>query len=98
MVSLIIFAAMRDWADLLRAIAWPLVVLIAIFRFHGVLSALLSRVVRAEAMGVKVSLEKLDKDIVKAEVGVRKLKTRLPEVPQPSERTATEQDHNATGH
>jgi hypothetical protein len=75
--------SVKDWADLLHAIAWPVVALIAIFRFHSVIESLLERLVRAEGLGVKVTLAKLDKEIPKAEVEARRVKPKEPVTPRP---------------
>lgn len=75
--------SVKDWADLLRAVAWPIVALIAIFRFHRVLESLLERLVRAEGLGVKIELGKLDKELPKAEIEAKRVRPkRLPEAPK----------------
>jgi hypothetical protein len=66
----------KDWAELLHAVAWPIVALIAIFRFHSVIESLLERLIRAEGLGVKVTLAKLDKEMPKAEAEGKKLRLR----------------------
>lgn len=76
--------SIKDWADLLRAIAWPTVALIAIFRFHSVIESLLERLIRAEGLGVKVTLAKLDKEIPKAEIEAKRLRPKQPDTPKPS--------------
>lgn len=76
--------SVKDWADLLRALAWPLVALVAIFRFHRVVESLLERLIRAEGLGVKVELEKLNKELPKAELEARKVRPKqLPSPPKP---------------
>ena len=76
---------MKDWADLLHAVAWSVVALIAIFRFHNVIQSLLERLIRAEGLGVKVTLAKLDKELPKAEAEARKVRPQLPQAPRPGE-------------
>jgi hypothetical protein len=34
MISAAIFASVKDWADLIHAVAWPLVVLLIVWRFR----------------------------------------------------------------
>lgn len=80
----LIILSIKDWADLIHAGAWPLVALIAIFRFHSVIESLLERLVRAEGLGVKVTLAKLDREIPKAEIEARRVTPKLPEPPKPS--------------
>jgi hypothetical protein len=77
--------SVKDWADLLHAAAWPIVALIAIFRFHSVVESLLERLIRAEGLGVKVTLAKLDKELPKAEGEARRVRPQLPSVPKPGE-------------
>jgi len=74
---------MTELADLLHAVAWPIVALIAIFRFQAVIESLLERLVKAEGLGVKVTLAKLDKYLPKAELEARKLRPKLPAPPKP---------------
>jgi hypothetical protein len=73
--------SVEDWADLLHAVAWPIVALIAIFRFHSVIEPLLERVVRVEGLGVKATMAKLDKEIPKAEVEAKRLRAKQPDIP-----------------
>ncbi|MGD0570376.1 MAG: hypothetical protein ABSA78_18390 [Candidatus Sulfotelmatobacter sp.] len=73
--------SVKDWADLLHAAAWPIVALIAIFRFHGVIESLLERVIRVEGLGVKATMAKLDKEIPKAEMEAKRLKPKQPDIP-----------------
>jgi hypothetical protein len=68
--------SVKDWADLLHAAAWPIVALIAVFRFHGLIESLLERVVRVEGLGVKATMAKLDKEIPKAEIEAKRLKSK----------------------
>jgi hypothetical protein len=75
--------SVKDWADLLHAVAWPLVALFAVFRFHNVIESLLQRLIQAEGLGVKVSLAKLEKEIPKAEVEAKRLRPKQPETPKP---------------
>jgi hypothetical protein len=75
--------SVKDWADLLHAVAWPIVALIAVFRFHSVIESLLERVIRVEGLGVKATLAKLDKEITKAEVEARRVKPKQPDTPKP---------------
>jgi hypothetical protein len=77
--------SVKDWADLLHAVAWPFVALIAIFRFHSVIESLLERLIRAEGLGVKVTLARLDKELPKAEAEARKVRPQLPRTPKPGE-------------
>lgn len=85
-VDAVVFSV-RDWADLLHAVAWPIVALIAIFRFHGVIESLLERLIRAEGLGVKVELGKLDKELPKAEIEAKRVRPkRLPEALKPGDR------------
>lgn len=81
-MCLMVFSV-KDWADLLHAVAWPIVVLISVFRFHGVIESLLERVIRAEGLGVKATLAKLDKEIPKAEAEAKRLKPKQPDPPKP---------------
>jgi hypothetical protein len=81
-MCLVVFSV-KDWADLLHAVAWPTVVLIAVFRFHGVIESLLERVIRVEGLGVKATLAKLDKEIPKAEVEAKRLRPKQPDPPKP---------------
>jgi len=76
--------SVKDWADLLHAVAWPIVALIAVFRFHRVIESLLERLIRAEGLGVKVTLAKLDKEIPKAEVEAKRLRPKQPDAPKPA--------------
>lgn len=76
--------SLKDWAELLRAIAWPIVALIIFWRLHGVLEQLLLRLTQAEGMGFKLRLDKLGKELPKAEAEAKKVKPRLPDVPKPS--------------
>lgn len=73
----------HEWAELIRAVAWPIVALVAVFLFRDVIEQVLRRVTKAEAMGIKLTLEKLGSDLPKAELEIRKVKTPLPEVPKP---------------
>ncbi len=84
-ISVVVFSV-KDWAELLHAVAWPLVALIAIFRFHRVMESLLERLIRAEGLGVKVELGKLDKELPKAEIEAKRVRPkRLPEARKPSD-------------
>jgi hypothetical protein len=82
---LITWASAKDWADVLHAVAWPIVALIAIFRFHSVIESLLERLVRAEGLGVKVTLAKLDKELPKAEAEAKKVRVPVPSPSKPSD-------------
>lgn len=73
--------SVKDWADLLHAVAWPLVALVAIFRFHSVIESLLERVIRVEGLGVKATMAKLDKEIPKAEMEAKRLRAKQPDIP-----------------
>jgi hypothetical protein len=84
LAALLIDVSVKDWADLLHAVAWPIVALIAIFRFHGVIESLLERLIQAEGLGVKVTLAKLNKEIPKAEIEARQVRPKLPVPPRPS--------------
>jgi len=75
----------KDWADLLHAGAWPIVALVAIFRFGTVIESLLERVVQLEGLGLKATLAKLDKELPKAEGEARKVRLPLPRTPKPRE-------------
>ena len=81
--SFVVFSV-KDWADLLHSVAWPIVALIAIFRFHSVIESLLERLIKAEGLGVKVTLAKLDKEIPKAEIEAKRVIPKLPEPPKPN--------------
>lgn len=82
---LMAWASAKDWADVLHAVAWPFVALVAIFRLHSVIESLLERLVRAEGLGVKVTLAKLDKELPKAEGEARKVRPQLPPAPRPGQ-------------
>ncbi|MGB8581377.1 MAG: hypothetical protein WCD47_11190 [Candidatus Sulfotelmatobacter sp.] len=73
--------SVKDWADLVHAVAWPFVALVAIFRFHSVIESLLERVIRVEGLGVKATMAKLDKEIPKAEMEAKRLKAKEPGIP-----------------
>jgi len=73
-------ATIRDWADLIRAVAWPLVAVFALLKFRGILESLLARIIHAEGMGFKITLEKL---LPKAEKEARQLKLQIPDPPTP---------------
>jgi len=77
---LIVFSV-KDWADLVHATAWPIVALVAIFRFHSVIESLLERVIRVEGLGVKATMAKLDREIPKAEIEAKRLKPKQPDIP-----------------
>lgn len=74
---LIVFSV-KDWADLLHAVAWPIVVLILGFSFRSVIESLLERLIQAEGFGVKMSFKKLDKEIPKAELEAKGLELKAP--------------------
>lgn len=79
---LVVFSV-KDWADLLHAVAWPIVALVGVFRFHRVIESLLERLVHAEGLGVKVTLARLDKELPKAEVEAKTVKVPIPPTPKP---------------
>lgn len=70
--------SVKDWADLLHSVAWPIVVLILGFSFRSVIESLLERLIQAEGFGVKMSFKKLDKEIPRAELEAKGLELKAP--------------------
>lgn len=66
---------MKDLAELLHAVAWPLVTLVVLLRFHGVIQTLLERLIHAEGMGVSLTLDK------RLRAAEKKLKNSKPQLP-----------------
>jgi hypothetical protein len=90
---------MHEWVELIKAIAWPFVVLYFLVRFHSQIGLLLRempdavrRVRSAHGLGVDIRLDRLGDELTLADSEARQLSLNMPVEPKPKKLEGGEKD------
>jgi hypothetical protein len=90
---------MHEWVELVKALAWPCVVLIIVSIYQGQIRSLLNelpnvvrRVRSAHGLGVEVELDKIDYELPSAEQQAQLLSLPSPKEANPTMRKESDRD------